>query len=49
MPSTIDYRKATRLLSQGATVRQVALQLGCTTQAIYYAISMGHVTRPPKP
>lgn len=46
VPSTINYAKATRLLSQGASVRQVALQLGCTTQAIYYAIGMGYIQRP---
>lgn len=49
MAITIDHRKATRLLAQGATVRQVALQLGCTTQAIYYAIAMGLIERPAKP
>lgn len=46
MPVTIDYQKATKLLAKGASVRQVAYECGCTTQAIYYAISVGHVKRP---
>lgn len=50
MPVTTDwYRKATELLERGLTVRQVALQLGVTTQAVYYAISKGYIVRPEPP
>lgn len=38
--------KAQRLLDSGATVREVALALGVTTQAIYKRIAAGKIRRP---
>lgn len=42
----IDREKATKLLLQGRTVRQVAAELDVSTQAIYTAIRRGHIERP---
>lgn len=46
---SIDYAKATQMLAKGASVRQVALHFGVTTQAVYYAIAVGRVSRPDAP
>lgn len=43
---SIDYAKATSMLAKGASVRQVAMHFGVTTQAIYYAIGVGRIERP---
>lgn len=43
---TIDPAKATRLLGEGATIRQVAQACGVSTQAIYAAIRDGRVAAP---
>lgn len=46
----IDRMRATKLLQQGRTVRQVAAELDVSTQAIYTALRLGHITRPqPQP
>jgi hypothetical protein len=42
----LDRELASELLTQGRTVRQVAIELGVSTQAIYEAIRLGQVVRP---
>lgn len=44
----LDRDRASALLEQGMSVRQVAVVLDVSTQAIYKAIAHGQVRRPVK-
>jgi hypothetical protein len=42
----LDRERANRLLAMGRTVRQVAVELDVSTQAIYRALKAGQIVKP---
>jgi transposase len=42
-PPAIDYDKASELLANGATIRDVANSFGVSTQSVYLAIKRGRI------